>query len=69
VHHLDEHRPSRPLLCVCVRGLISAGVGCLFGGSVFERWQGSRLSETAGPPEVPRPDTITEAMEHSQKGT
>jgi hypothetical protein len=33
-----------------VRGLISAGVCGLFGGPVFERSQGSRLFETAGPP-------------------
>jgi hypothetical protein len=31
---------------MCVGGLISAGVGCLIGGPVFERSQGSRLIET-----------------------
>jgi hypothetical protein len=35
---------------MCVGGLISAGVGYLFGGSVLERSQGSRLLKTAGPP-------------------
>jgi hypothetical protein len=34
---------------VCVGGLISAGVWCLFGGPVFERSRGSGLIETAGP--------------------
>jgi hypothetical protein len=38
------------LYCMCVGGLISAGVCCLFGGPVFERSRGSRLIETAGPP-------------------
>jgi hypothetical protein len=33
-----------------VGGLISAGVCCQFGGSVFEISQESRLIETAGPP-------------------
>jgi hypothetical protein len=37
---------------MCVGGLISAGVCCLFGDPVFERSQGSRLIETAGPPIV-----------------
>jgi hypothetical protein len=32
---------------MCVRSLISAGVCCLVGGSVFEISWGSRLSETA----------------------
>ena len=31
------------LYCMCVVGLISAGVCCLLGGPVFERSQGSRL--------------------------
>jgi hypothetical protein len=31
------------LYWMCVGGLISAGVCCLFGGSVFERSQGSKL--------------------------
>ena len=31
------------LYCMCVGGLISAGVCCLFGGPVFERSRGSRL--------------------------
>ena len=38
------------LYCMCVGGLISAGVCCLVGGSVSERSQGSRLVETAGLP-------------------
>ena len=35
---------------MCVRGLISAGVCCLFGSPVFERPRGYRLIKTAGPP-------------------
>jgi hypothetical protein len=31
------------LYCMCVGGLISDGVCCLFGGPVFERSRGSRL--------------------------
>jgi hypothetical protein len=38
------------LCCMCVGSLISAGVCCLFGGSVSERSQGSKLIETTGPP-------------------
>jgi len=38
------------LYCMCVGGLISAGICCLFGGSVFERFPGSKLIETAGSP-------------------
>jgi hypothetical protein len=38
------------LYCMCVGGLISAGLGCLFGSPEFERSPGSRLIETAGPP-------------------
>jgi hypothetical protein len=38
------------LYCMCIGGLMSAGVCCLFGGPVFERSWGSRLIETAGPP-------------------
>jgi hypothetical protein len=38
------------LSCICVGGLISADVCCLVGGSVSERFQGSRLVETAGLP-------------------
>jgi hypothetical protein len=38
------------LYCISVGSLISAGVGCMFGGPVFERSQGSRLIETAVPP-------------------
>jgi hypothetical protein len=46
------------LYCMCVRGLISAGVCCLFGGPVFEISWGSRLTKTAGPPtESPFPST------------
>jgi hypothetical protein len=37
------------LYCMCVGGLISAGVCCLFGGPVFERSRGSRLIKTVGP--------------------
>ena len=46
---LNEQRPRSPLLCVCVGGLISAGVWCLFDGPVCERSQRSRLTENAGP--------------------
>ncbi|EDL36963.1 mCG1051106 [Mus musculus] len=42
------------LYCMCVEGLISAGVCCLFGDPVFERSRGSRLIETAGPPTGPQ---------------
>jgi hypothetical protein len=38
------------LYCMCVGGLISARVPCLFGGPVSEKSQGSRLIETAGHP-------------------
>jgi hypothetical protein len=38
------------LYCRCFRDLISTGVCCMFGSSVFERTWGSRLIETAGPP-------------------
>jgi hypothetical protein len=38
------------LYCMCVGGLISSGICCLFGGPVFEKSQGSRLIETAGSP-------------------
>jgi hypothetical protein len=38
------------LCCICIDVLISAGVCCLVGGPVFERFQGSRLIETAGSP-------------------
>jgi hypothetical protein len=33
-----------------VGGLISAGICCLFGGTVLVRSWGSRLIEAAGPP-------------------
>ena len=36
------------LYCMCVGGLISAGVCCLVGGSVSEISQRSGLVETAG---------------------
>jgi hypothetical protein len=43
--------PDQAVLCCMSFGsLISAGVCCLFGGPVFERYQGFRLIETAGPP-------------------
>jgi hypothetical protein len=38
------------LYCICVGGLISAGVCCLFGAPVFERYRGSRIIKTAGLP-------------------
>jgi hypothetical protein len=38
------------LYCMCLRVHLSAGVCCLFGGPVFQRNQGSRLIENAGPP-------------------
>ena len=38
------------LNCICVGGLISAGVCCLVGGPVFERSCEYRLIETAGSP-------------------
>jgi hypothetical protein len=38
------------LCCICVGGLISAGVCCLVGGPVSERSQGPRLVEAVGPP-------------------
>lgn len=38
------------LCCICVRGLISAGVRCLAGGTVSELSWGSWITETAGPP-------------------
>jgi hypothetical protein len=40
------------LCCRCVSGLISAGVCCLFGDPVFEKYWGGGLGliETAGPP-------------------
>jgi hypothetical protein len=49
--HLLLLRPDQVVLCcICVRGLVSAGVCCLVGDSVSERSQGSRLVETAGLP-------------------
>ena len=39
--------------CMCVEGLILAGVCCLFGSPLFKRSLGSRLIETAGPPAGP----------------
>ena len=48
---MSEWTQTRQVLCyVCVGGLISAGICSLFGGPVFERFQGSRLIETSGPP-------------------
>jgi hypothetical protein len=38
------------LYCICVVGLISVGVFCLFGGPMIERSWGSRLFETPAPP-------------------
>jgi hypothetical protein len=37
------------LYCMCVGGLISAGVYFLFGGPVFEGSQRTRLIESADP--------------------
>jgi hypothetical protein len=53
VHHLQMNTDPEVLYCMCVGGLISAGVCCLFGGPVFEISQGGRLSKTAGPTESP----------------
>jgi hypothetical protein len=50
---LNEHRPGSVLCCICVRDFISDGVCCLVGGPVFEKSQGFRLIETAGPPTGP----------------
>jgi hypothetical protein len=36
------------LYSMCVGGLISGGVCCLFGDPVFERSRGSRLIKTVG---------------------
>jgi hypothetical protein len=49
VHHLRMNTDPAVLYCICVGGLISAGVCCLVDGSVFERYGGSRLIETASP--------------------
>jgi hypothetical protein len=40
------------LYCMCVGGLISAGVCSLYGGLVFGKSQGSRLIETVSPSTV-----------------
>jgi hypothetical protein len=50
---LTEARPGSLLLYICVRGLSSAGVCCLVGGSVSERSRGSRSVETTGLPMGP----------------
>jgi hypothetical protein len=50
VHHLLMNTDQVVLCCMCVGVLISVGVCCLFGGPVFEKFWGSRLIETAGPP-------------------
>jgi hypothetical protein len=49
VSYLTHPDPS-VLCCICVGGLLSAGVCCLAGGPMSERSQRSRLVETAGPP-------------------
>jgi hypothetical protein len=49
--HLLSPSPDQAVLCwICVGGLISTDLRCLVGDSVFERFWGSRLVETAGPP-------------------
>lgn len=49
--HLFWLNPNHAVLCcVCVGSLISLGVCCLVGCTVFERSQGSRWIETAGSP-------------------
>ena len=48
---ISEWTQTPKSFTVCVLGgLISAGVFCIFGGTVFERSQGFRLIETAGLP-------------------
>jgi hypothetical protein len=44
------NRVLEVLYYICVGGLISSGVCCPFGSTVFERSWESRLIETAGPP-------------------
>jgi hypothetical protein len=49
--HILSLRPDQTVLCcIYARGLISACVYCLVGGSVSERSLGSRSVETAGLP-------------------
>ena len=49
--HLLPLSPDQAVLCcIYVRGLLSAGIYCLVGGSVSERSQGSRIVDTAGLP-------------------
>ena len=50
MHHLSLDTDAAVLYGMFVGGLMSAGVGCLFGGSLFQTSRGSRLIETAGPP-------------------
>jgi hypothetical protein len=47
--YLNEPRHTH-IQCMCVGGLISAGICCLVGSPLFEISRGSRLSETAGSP-------------------
>jgi hypothetical protein len=53
MHHLWMNTDPEVLFSMCIGGLISRGVCCLFGGPVFERSRGSRLIKTAGPPTMP----------------
>lgn len=49
--HLLSLRPGQAVLYyICVSDLRPASVRCLIGGSVFERFQGSGLVDTAGLP-------------------
>jgi hypothetical protein len=53
--YLLSVRPDQATLgCICVGGIRPANICCLFGGSVSERSQESRLFEIAGhsPPMV-----------------
>jgi hypothetical protein len=46
--HLFSLRPDQAILCcICLRGLRSASVFCMVGGSVSERFLGSKLVHTA----------------------
>ena len=47
--HVSEHRSGHPLLYVLVASYQLVYAACL-GSPVFERFQESRLIETAGPP-------------------
>jgi hypothetical protein len=47
---LTDIRDPEVLCCICVKGLISASICYLVGGTVSERSQGSRLVKTASLP-------------------